>query len=833
MTHTTTVKERRGSPTSKDPRNQISRTFLILFLTHLVSFCWPIYLLLMISIASYSRILPLVLISILLCTNGEVIVKENFIYTKIGTSNINDDYVFTGRKYLACDLIKSKEIIENIIETHSKLCNTELKEKNKLKDSPIVHNYNDHFILLKGQYTQTQAIKRCESIGSHLVEVRNKLDAENLNSFLGANNILFVFAGIIMNSETHEAIFLSNYDLATGKYYKNVYTAYKDYDVLNSWRNVMDKHYQKQGTIFLYEKGASEVILHTYYPNGQSNSEQYYLEGVTRKLPVICKRNNIETNSNSDSSLTIWKQQCKSRHALMIERGKQTLGKLTSCLPENMPSRHLAFNQFIFSLKTKQSIASNQWKNLIANDVDTTASQCQHYLQSLDDSNSITKRSAIFSLISIVGTAVSIFSKIHTLLQSKSNPGGKVSITARDKAVIESFNDIQFLSRQFDAKINSNINFTIATTSDLILINDFERICQYVDSIYSKLNKLAYTDMYKPKLNREFITQNELNAYATDIYNNYKIRISNDLNLVNILVVNTKKSFIFGYGLPLENSFNKVNIFSITNFPTFRNDSKFIVNPTYNFVAIHENPIKFTPLTDVESFQCILEKKCVITSPTYPPNYPTCGINEFLNYKSSCKFFQAQENNPTFILIKNQTFYSLNSSVIPISLQCLSSQYQKSGSDSTFQISGKGVFSIPAGCQAEYDNILLRPGIRMLDNDETKVDAIDSVTTYQLDTSLLRNVTKRILKNSSGKDWWRKFLFVILSTCFILFGLSCIATLTFRHVLSRPWTNIFPNVKSEETSHKQSALKIELAPLEPIETEIVKPKKNKNTEKSQ
>ena len=63
-----------------------------------------------------------------MCTNQEVIVKENFIYSKIGTSNINDDYVLTGRKYLACDLINSKEIIENILETHNKLGNTELTE---------------------------------------------------------------------------------------------------------------------------------------------------------------------------------------------------------------------------------------------------------------------------------------------------------------------------------------------------------------------------------------------------------------------------------------------------------------------------------------------------------------------------------------------------------------------------------------------------------------------------------------------------------------------------------------------------------------------------------
>ena len=63
-------------------------------------------------------------------------------------------------------------------------------------------------------------------------------------------------------------------------------------------------------------------------------------------------------------------------------------------------------------------------------------------------------------------------------------------------------------------------------------------------------------------------------------------------------------------------------------------------------------------------------------------------------------------------------------------LQCLSSQYQKSGSDSTFHISGKGVFSIPAGCQAEYDRIMLKPGIRELTNEESKLDAFGGVTTF-------------------------------------------------------------------------------------------------------
>ena len=103
---------------------------------------------------------------------------------------------------------------------------------------------------------------------------------------------------------------------------------------------------------------------------------------------------------------------------------------------------------------------------------------------------------------------------------------------------------------------------------------------------------------------------------------------------------------------------------------------------------------------------------------TYPPNYPVCGINEFLNYKSSCKIFQAPENNPTFILIKNQTYYSVNSSTINFFfLQYLSSQYQKSG------------------------------------NEESKLDAFEGVTTFQLDTPSFRNVTKQILKKTYGTDW--------------------------------------------------------------------------------
>ena len=103
---------------------------------------------------------------------------------------------------------------------------------------------------------------------------------------------------------------------------------------------------------------------------------------------------------------------------------------------------------------------------------------------------------------------------------------------------------------------------------------------------YERMMGLAHRDKYQPTNTLEFLTKPDLDIITNLVYNKYKVHLVPDISLVKIFVTNTGNSLIFGFGIPVEDNFNKISIFKIHPLPTIFNKKKYIPKSKLNICSV-------------------------------------------------------------------------------------------------------------------------------------------------------------------------------------------------------------------------------------------------------
>ena len=110
-----------------------------------------------------------------------------------------------------------------------------------------------------------------------------------------------------------------------------------------------------------------------------------------------------------------------------------------------------------------------------------------------------------------------------------------------------------------------------------------------------------------------------------------------------------------------------------------------------------------------EMTRCDKEPFCVVKNPSHAAYTPVCGVCSFYGKSECCEFSVATNTRPDFKTIENTTYYSVNSKQpITLDVSCFSTKTRGVGNKNRMEIKGSGYFGLELGCEASWQNILIR-----------------------------------------------------------------------------------------------------------------------------
>ena len=741
-------------------------------------------------------------LSLLPTCMGEERFVKNFIY-ELENDNIqmNSGNIWVARRWLPCDLYLTKQILDELVEANEELCKTDFRMKG-LEENDIIKDMDKDFILLKGKHNVITAEKLCSSIGTSLVEIRDRgTTAAALQSFMGLHRIKTIFAGIEWNELTQEVLFKSDGVVGTYAFEDHVHYYYKGYEsTMNrheAIKHEQDETYIKHGGTYLYKNNGNAIDIWLNFEKSTykkpDNSFEAWKTGQVTKHHVICKRrkntiNPMETNYKK------WQSTCRQNMKSMKEKVDNAKFKLEQILPENLPATFQNLSPFINMHKMQQEYpdhkenttsepnlmedANTKWASLIEQDKTTTVMQC---LEAQDDREKrFPSIMAIGSIISTVFTATDFFIKMYPLIEQK------LTIMKNERqdeetssGVLESLKDISAMTTglmKTHQLTETHFNMTYTMTTQNTIQESIATLLDYVDHVYERITTLVYREDYKPANPMEFMSTKRLEEITRHVSKKFNVKLLNDIRKTSTYVANSGNSFLIASSIAYDNLENQHELYKIHKVPTIINNYQHFPLTEAKYVAIAKHEDKWTPLTTEEGKICSKKGICSSNSPTFERTETRCGYTNFWEDPKTCKFKPTKIKGPHFTIIGNRTFFQAGPKPIKVRIDCTAQHMNKPGDDKFEILTKRGYLDIPFSCKISYGKMTMRPAIRELTAPRIKYNPIATVLE---DEAIKKNKPKPKLGNTNNnksifKNPIEQYLETFIIICGKVFGI-CLA----------------------------------------------------------
>ena len=718
---------------------------------------------------------------------------DNFLYEKKATAIMNPNYLYIGKRYLMCDIIKARESLDKLLTAHSKICDTTFHRESH----PLTQDVTEDFYLFKGRYNSEEAQILCAEIDSSPVEIRSMQSAMALNAFMGSHNIQLSWAGIRYERLLHEPVFMSDGKLAAGQkavsQTVDLFTKHNT-SVTVTWDEAIPHRWEHY--TYAYEWGANQhVRVRQFF---QGNKVELYAStrsnvplGVVRKLPVVCNTPKTFVNNEPIG----WRNNCKLRHQMLKERHAIAMNQMEQILPENIPKAPKPFVPFIqypqvndqetevtANVSRAMTVnlltdANTLWGNILKNDEKPLGSQCIEYQDILLTRE---RRWPVMKIVKTVFSAASFFTQIFPVLSSLVRPPIQKMIDEHYSTtvpppktksgvltpadIIPVLSDIQNHADHVSVLFQSQQNASFTLSVEQQIQHDFRNVIDYISDVHGKFIRLVYDQQFRPSNSLDFITQEEFHNILNYVKRKYGVNLNNDMSLLNTFTASTQASYWISTGIALEEFNTKADVFNIHKMPTISNTTKYTPISTIEHIAIMHDTRSYIPLTSFEAMTCIKDRICASMSPVFSLDMAPCEAGGFFeNYNPHCEFTASSDLAPTFYVLENRTFYSTGEP-ITIEIQCINPAMQLPGSDTSMRIINKGEFQIPPTCLAKFNSTTIRPATRALEVMQFKTKPIIRLTAkpFKEIREFLDNIKTTFKPTLMPMTLWKRYVLPLI-----------------------------------------------------------------------
>ena len=131
------------------------------------------------------------------------------------------------------------------------------------------------------------------------------------------------------------------------------------------------------------------------------------------------------------------------------------------------------------------------------------------------------------------------------------------------------------------------------------------------------------------------------------------------------------------------------------------------------------NPV-FTKLSETETKTCLENPLCNPVQVSFTQRAKLCGqCSYFSKHQNCCKYEKLEDKLPEFRNINNKTFYSVNSKKpLEVTIDCFSIVSRGAQGANKKVLNGSGIMFLHPGCEARYDNVVIRSTVTNIDDNE-------------------------------------------------------------------------------------------------------------------
>ena len=300
----------------------------------------------------------LILSTFFTTTKADFYFRKNFIYEKMTTYpvQLNPGTHFQVVAYSPCDLVKSQEVMKELIKDHEQLCELQPTVFNFLNNKMFIEDHTTNFVLLanEGGLTIDQAFYACETLGLTVAEVRRQQDTVEIQRLLGASTKSECWAGVSISPLTNGLIFSSDKG-QVGSFHKDVFQHGRKTSLKNiltaEWDHRVNRY--DNSRFFSYQiarigTNKQKLRFHTYLDRNWKRDE---------RLPVIC---NKRGRDDGNDPYKVFKDNCQ-RYQQKMRQTYRTISTLVqSVYPQNMPQPLTNAPTELGSYRIQRDTAENQ-----------------------------------------------------------------------------------------------------------------------------------------------------------------------------------------------------------------------------------------------------------------------------------------------------------------------------------------------------------------------------------------------------------------------------------------------------------------------------------------
>ncbi len=696
--------------------------------------------------------------------SGNAILKENFLFEKVGEGILNPFLVHFPRVYNQCDMRQIRNHSTILINTYRKICET---RPPKIRIEKQIDEEDEQFILFKGVHNHRRARHMCTLVNSNLVEVRNYNDSKQLQSFMGLHHINSVHAGVSLYNDVEEALYLSDYGLATKIVFDKVtHTYYGKKEIVEAtWTDIFERNKvsDKYGsTCYLtYRNFGINLTIHANFPTNTVNKDIAAKQalGNIQGHHVICRKSTIDSSYN-----TKWQKQCNTVLRTLEERKKKMDKKISQLKPSELPKPKKSIKPIIglnidnFDNTKYRSKRDNDDLLDINENVmsliqyeDETEDDCtinmnsENKRDSLEESFHKRTKRWLFTLVNITVNVISAFGLFPSL--DIFEHLGKMLINSkseqRDTYVFTSLQLTSQAEKQM-YELQLSMNATMRSQVLMSIEDQFNSMETYVKVAYQKIMKISNYDNYKIPL-IEVFTPAEFSELSSIVYKTYGENLVPQMDKSSCIMYPGKRKIFLVISVPLQDKFIKNDIYRLHQLPIFQNNTKFESIQEVDYFAVNEVKQLYTILDYFEAKSCVEDSWCVSNAVSMPRTYPYCGISAYFDKKDPCQYLKKDKQmDPKFINVGNTTFFSIaedKQSELEIVCPHFNARRQK------MQISGIGFYQVPNLCYATIEGIVTRSATRVLDLNDSddftpKIKVMDKQISKQIKFNIIKIAEK-------------------------------------------------------------------------------------------
>ena len=663
---------------------------------------------------------------------------SNFVYEPVREDLIiNARYLYSGTRWVPCDLLGAKATMSDLIAAEEEICNTELIWDH-LEGNELIKDTDDHYTLLQGEHNAKTAEKLCQTIGSSVIEIRNTTEILPLQKFMGKHAIKSAWAGLDFDDQLEEVTFKSDKRMATWRAFPDIQYFYKGERDTLSWNDALYYHKHRKTHIsdgnFIYKNSGQSIELWIRYenspyrrPNKRSQPWDY---GAVSVLPVICKRKTRQS-SISKENYKNWKDSCKNNLKILTEKVNAANYKISQVLPEALPSTFERLSPFLYmdqlegkkkrpvnNTKTEPNLmldAQSSWNALIDQEKKSTVTQCMDHYEK--EGKRMAPLLAAGAIVSTVFSATKFFVRMLPLLKQKIKEA-KGESENKEEGILYAIKDISTNTNQMMAiqrQLNNHANMSYILSTQDEIRDSLTTILDYVDQVYNKITTLVYVESYKPKNPLEFMTKRRFEEIITHVHTKFNENLLNDISKTITFIANSRSSFLIATAIPFIEDSIMASLYRIHKLPTITDGYQTFPKTEAEYMAVSKHDNSFIPISKNLATTCIKKGHCSSTQSTFKSEIDICGYTNFWKNTQICEYERTNIKRPYYLVIGNRTYFSVGKKPTRITIKCKAKILNQPGKNQVEQIRNMGSFELSDSCYAQSGLQTMRPGQRNLE----------------------------------------------------------------------------------------------------------------------